>query len=84
MMHLMTGKPLMQLLEETDALEARIAAARTECEIWASCEVEKKPYQEAEARLRALEQALDRVQREAFVLMATQFGVRAQLSARPS
>jgi hypothetical protein len=44
MMHLMTGKPLMQPLEEMDALEERIAAARTECEIWASSDVEQKAY----------------------------------------
>ena len=79
MMRLMTGKPLMQLLEKMDALEERIAAARTECEIWASSEVEKEAYQEAAARLRALEQELDRVQREAFVSLAAQFGGGAPL-----
>lgn len=76
MMHLMTGKPLMQLLEEIDALEERIAAARTECEIWASSAIEKQAHREAQGRLRALEQALDRLQREAFVFLTTQFGGR--------
>jgi hypothetical protein len=69
MMHPMTGKPLKQLLEEIDALEERIAAARTECEIWASSDVEQEAYQEARARLRALEQELDRLQREAFIFV---------------
>jgi hypothetical protein len=76
MMRLMTGKSPVQVLEQIEALEERVAAARTECEIWASSEVEKKAYREAEAGLRALEQGLERLQREAFVFMATQFGVR--------
>jgi hypothetical protein len=81
MMHLMTGKPLMQPLEEMDALEERIAAARTECEIWASSDVEQKACQEAQARLRALEQELDRLHREAFIfVIKSSAAADAQLS----
>jgi hypothetical protein len=65
----MSQESIKALLEVIDGLEERIAAARTECEIWASSDVEQKAYQEAQARLRALERELERLHREAFIFV---------------